>query len=748
MDGYVPLPPLPGRINRLNELAYDLWWSWNPRAREVFRDLDYPLWRFTDHNPVRLLHIIEPERLAHVATEPRFLHLYDEAIAGLDAVREGQGTWWSRQVQGRTQPVAWITPEFALHQSLPADAAGFGVLSGDFCKEASDLGVPLVGVGLMYPRSYAHQRLSAEGWQYEHYEHIDWSDAPVGPAVCPDGTRCSFALPLGADPVRISVWQVRAGRVTLYLLDTDLPQNHPWDRELSSRSFADDPESRVRQCVLLGAGAVRALELLGFDPAVWYLADGAAATVTLELLSRQIEAGATFEDALVRAAASTMFCTRDAAPDARDAFSFTSIDRHMASVWPALTAHREAVLGLGRIETDRGGVFNLSTLGARASVMVNVPESAAGSGAADTWQAVRGSSPIGTLPSVSPGRPEPVEWRNLEPARRPDQGAPSLSSGGTPNPGPGSLRVIADGVHLASWISADLARLFDEHVGEDWRERQDDPSAWDAIRLVPDSELWAVRQRLRGYLVDFIRERARRGWAREQVSGNRLVALGTLLDANALTIGFARPFTSGARPELVFQDADRLARIMTEARRPVQLVFAGKAHPSDQRGKHHLQRVFRNALDPVFGGRVAFVEDYDLHVARLLVQGCDVWLSTGAPGTPTSIGGIKAAVNGVPHLATADSWWAAGCSGENGWLIAGEHARDAVLQEVADARALYHIIEEQIVPMFYDRDRAGVPERWTALMREAIVTTLPRFCARRAVKAYADAVDLPRITST
>jgi starch phosphorylase len=702
MDGYLPLPPLPGRINRLNELAYDLWWSWNPRAREVFRDLDYTLWRFTDHNPVLLLHLIEPDRLAAASSEPQFLRLYDDAIAGLDVVREGAGTWWSHQSPGRSQPIAWITPQFALHQSLPAESSSFGILSGDFCKEASDLGVPLVGVGLMYPRGYGHQRLSADGWQQERYEFIDWSDAPIGPALCPDGTRCSFGLPLGQDPVRLSVWQVRTGRVTLFLLDTDLPQNNAWDRELSSRCFVDDPDSRVRQCVLLGAGAARALELLGYDPAVWHVADGAAGMVTLELLNRLVGAGTDFETALDRVARTVLFSTRESTPPRRDSFSFTALDRHLASVWPALATHRESVLALGRLETDRGGSFNVSVLGARASALTNAPERGSGEGAAAAWQELRGEDESAT-----------------------------------------GVRSIPDGVHLATWISADLSRLLDHYVGADWRERQDDDAAWSAVRQIPDAEVWAVRQRLRGYLVDFIRERARRGWAREQVSGDRLVALGTLLDAGALTIGFARPFSAAARPDLLFQDTDRLSRILTAARRPVQLVIAGKAHPGDERGKHLLQRVFRNALDPSFGGRVAFVEDFDLHVARLLVQGCDVWLSTSSEDAPTSLGGIKAAVNGVPHLATAEAWWAAGCTGENGWVIDGGRARDAVEQDVADSRAIYRLVEEQIVPMFYDRARAGVPERWTAVVKEAIVTTLPRFCARRVVKAFADAAYLP-----
>lgn len=704
MDRYVPLPPLPARISRLDELAYDLWWSWHPRAREVFRDLDYPLWRFTDHNPVLLLHLVEPERLDHAATDPQFLRLYDEAMAGLDVVRAGAGTWWSRRSSEQPRPIVWITPEFSLHQSLPVDTAGFGVLSGDFCKEASDLGVPIVGVGLMYPRGFAHQRLSADGWQEERYEYIDWSDAPIRPALGPDGGPCTLTLPLGADSIRADVWQVRAGRVTLYLLDTDLPENRPWDRELSSRSFADDSDSRVRQSVLLAGGAVRALEQLGIEPVVWHVAEGAAAMVTLERLHRLTAAGASFAEAIARVSASTVFSTRDAAPSRQDGLNFGSIDRHLSSVWPALEEHRAHVLALGRYDSDRGAVFNLSVLGARSCSLLNVPESAAGTGAAARWQQIRV---------------------------------------GRPHPEAGTVRAIPEGVHLSSWVSADLGAVFDTSVGEDWRERQDDPPAWEAFRAVPDGELWAVRQRLRRYLVDFIRERARRMWAREQASGNRLVALGTLLDPSTLTIGFARRLCDDARPELVFQDVDRLARIVTAARRPVQLVFAGKAHPGDESGKHHVQRVFRHALNPAFGGRIAFVEDYDLHVARLLVQGCDVWLSTPRRGCPTSIGAIKAAVNGVPHLATADAWWVDGRSGRNGWVIDGGRTRDAVAQDVADSRALYRLLEEEVVPTFYDRDRTGVPQPWVAVMKDAIVTTLPRFCARRAVKEFAEAAYLP-----
>jgi starch phosphorylase len=704
MDRYVPLPPLPARISRLNELAYDLWWSWTPQAREVFRDLDYPLWRFTDHNPVLLLHLVEAERLEHAASDPEFLRLYDAAVAGLDVVRAGAGTWWSRQVAGVVQPIAWVTPEFALHQSLPVDTSGLGVLAGDFCKEASDLGVPLVGVGLMYPRGYAHQRMSAEGWQQDRYEYIDWSDAPIGPALCPDGSRCVFSLTLGGDAVKVAAWQVRAGRVTLYLLDTDLLDNAAWDRELASGAFGDDSEARARQTALLGAGAVRVLEALHIEPSVWHLAEAPAAFVSLERLHRMLQSGTAVDRAVERIRASTLFCTRDSSPARRDRFSFSAIDRRLAALWPSLGEHREAVLALGQLESDRGASFNAAVLGARTSGAMNVPESAASGGESRrAWQKLRGETQAD------------------------------------------NVHAVPDGVHLSSWVSADLAHLFDEHIGADWRERQDDERLWDAVRHIPDAELWAVRQRLRGYLIDFMRERARQRWAREQASGTRMVALGTLLDASVLTIGFARRFSDSARPDLLFHDAERLAAILTAARRPVQIVFAGKAHRADEAGKHHLQRVFRHALDPAVGGRIAFLEDYDLHVARLLVQGCDVWLSTPRRGAAPSLSAIKAAVNGVPHLATPDAWWAASVTGSNGWMIEGSRSTDAAAQNAADARALYTIVEETIAPTFYDRDRTAVPAAWMTTVKEAIATTLPRFCARRTVKSFAKTTYLPAV---
>jgi len=703
--GFVPLPE---RINRLVELAYDLWWSWTFQARLVFRRLDYPLWRQTAHNPVLMLRQMTPEMIDQAARDETFLGLYDAAVRALDGARSARDTWWQQRfgdLKGRS--IAYFSAEFALHQSLPIYAGGLGVLAGDHCKEASDLGLPLVGIGFMYPQGYFHQKLSAEGWQQETYERLNWADAPIEPALTPDQQPCVVAVPLGDRSVLASIWRVRLGRVNLYLLDTDLEENAPWDRELSARLYGGDRETRIQQEIVLGIGGVRALRALGADPAVWHLNEGHAAFVVLQRIRERLEAGDSFDRALEEVRRTTVFTTHTPVPAGHDAFPFQLVEKHLAGVWGTLGAHRDRFFALGNYDNGGGPMFNMTALAIRASGATNAVSRLHRDVTAKMW------API---------------WPEASPADRP-------------------VRAITNGVHIHTWVSAEMSKLFERFLGADWRDRHDDPSLWDAVQAIPDEELWAARQTLRTFLFAFVRERARQRWARDQVEAARVVAAGTLLDPAALTIGFARRFTGYKRPELVFHDSERLARILNQPRRPVQLIFAGKAHPADDLGKHHLQRVFRRAIDPSFGGRIAFVEDYDLHVAHFLVQGCDVWLNTPRrPLEASGTSGMKASVNGVPHLSIGDGWWAEGYNNTNGWLIAGESAGGDT--DAADAQALYKILEEQVVPTFYERDNQGIPHRWLAVVKEAIRVVAPRFCARRMVKEYAERMYAPAARET
>jgi starch phosphorylase len=688
---------LPEPLRRLPELATDLWWTWNAPAREVFRRIDYSLWRQTAHNPVRMLRSITREQYEALAKDPEFLRILNTAVEALDKARSARDTWWQRHY-GEPGPIAYFSAEFALHQSLPIYAGGLGVLAGDHCKEASDLGLPLIGVGFMYPQGYFHQNVSSEGWQQESYERLNWDDAPIEPAVTPEGNTCIVPVPLGNRSVLVQVWRVRLGRVKLYLLDTDLEENAPWDRELSARLYGGDRETRIQQEIILGVGGVRALKALGTTPAVWHLNEGHAAFVVLQRIRDLIEAGHTFDSALEEVRRTTVFTTHTPVAAGHDAFPFNLVETHLAGCWGSLGVYRERFMQLGSYDNGSGPQFNMTALALRTANGVNAVSQLHGGVTREMW------API---------------WPGTAEENRP-------------------VRAITNGIHMPTWLSNEMSRLFDEYLPSDWRERHDDPQVWAPIREIPDEALWTARKALREYLFAFIRERARQRWRDQHVTAARVVVAGTLLDPNALTIGFARRFTGYKRAELVFHNPERLQAILNAARRPVQIVFAGKAHPADEIGKHHIQQVYRRAIDPAYGGRIAFVDDYDLHVAHFLVQGCDVWMNNPRkPLEASGTSGMKAAINGTPHMSIGDGWWAEGFTGDNGWLIEGKaDPGDHGAQDWADAQALYAILEQQVVPAFYERDDDGMPRRWLQIVKQSIRTVLPRFSARRMVKEY------------
>jgi glycogen phosphorylase len=642
---------------------------------------------------------IDESRLQAAAQDDEFLALYDAAVASLDQVRTSKGTWWAEHgpaLNGKV--IAYFSAEFALHQSLPIYAGGLGVLAGDHCKEASDLGVPLIGVGFMYPQGSFHQRISNEGWQQENYERLKWTDAPIDTAITKDGKPALTAVPLGDRTVLAAVWRVRVGRVRLFLIDTDLEENAPWDRELSARLYGGDRETRIQQEIILGIGGVRLLRALGIEPAVWHLNEGHAAFVALQRIRELVERGSSFDTALDDVRRTTVFTTHTPVPAGHDVFPFQLVEKHLASCWGEIGQYRQRFLALGEYENGNGPQFNMTALAMRTAAHVNGVSALHGEVTRSMWRPI---------------------WPELPPDRIP-------------------VRSITNGVHVPTWIAGSMLELFNRHLGPGWLNRHDDPTFWDQLDAIPDEEIWAARQSLRSELFSFIRERLRQRWAAERVNPAQIVRGGAMLDRDALSIGFARRFTAYKRPDLIFRDPARLARILTAANRPVQIVFAGKAHPADDPAKHHLQQVFRRTLDPMYAGRVAFIDDYDLHVAHCLVGGCDVWLNNPRkPLEASGTSGMKASLNGVPHLSVGDGWWAEGFNGSNGWLIENQsNPDDHAATDAADADALYRLLEEHVVPSFYDRDQNHVPRRWIQIVRNAIKSNLPRFSARRMLKQY------------
>src|SRR5262245_23570999 len=448
------MPTIPERIKRLPELATDLWWTWNTPAREVFRRLDYPLWRQTAHNPVLMLRMVSAEMLSLASQDERFLGVYDAAVDALDGARSAADTWWRHRFPDANGTIAYFSAEFALHQSLPIYAGGLGVLAGDHCKEASDLGIPLIGIGFMYPQGYFHQSVSPEGWQQEVYERLNWTDAPIEQAVTADGRPAVIAVPLGNRSVLVSVWQVLLGRVKLFLLDTDLEENAPWDRELSARLYGGDRETRIQQEIILGIGGVRALKAMGIRPAAWHLNEGHAAFVVLQRIRDRIEEGASFESALDDVRRATVFTTHTPVPAGHDAFPFSLVEKHLSGAWGTLGAYRDAFMALGDYDNGSGPQFNMTALALRTSNFANGVSQLHGQVTRDMW------GPI---------------WPGVPNENRP-------------------VKAITNGIHVPTWMSLEMAALLDEFLPSDWRDRTDDPAVWNAVLDIPDERIWETRQ--------------------------------------------------------------------------------------------------------------------------------------------------------------------------------------------------------------------------------------------------------------
>lgn len=697
---------VPERVSRLDELAYNMWWSWHPSARELFRTLDYPLWKMSGHNPVRMLREIRPERLDSAGSDDTFLALYDAVVAEFDAYVEGRNKWFARfYPQWLPGPVAYFSAEFAIHNSLPIYAGGLGILAGDICKEASDLGLPLVGVGLMYPLGYFRQRISCDGWQEEMYTQLDFAKAPVARVLSPEGSRTIARVELGDRSVCIGAWLVRVGMTRLYLLDTNVPENTLEDQQLSARLYIADREIRIQQEILLGVGGVRVLRGLGEAPSIWHANEGHTAFMMLERVREEVEKGAGFSEAVRKVGSASVFTTHTPVPAGHDVFPTDLVGKYFQRFWDCLGIDRDRFMELGQANGHRNAFFNMTALALTTAEQRNAVSKLHGIVARQMWS--------GHWPGVAQDQVPIVH--------------------------------VTNGIHVPTWIAPEMDRLFQQYLDPNWIERHDDPAMWERVMDIPDHELWKVHQTLKSKLVSTLIEMAQIGWSKGEVEPRQVLAMGALLHPEILTLGFVRRFAGYKRPALIFRDIPRLKKLVNDPFRPLQIVFAGKSHPADIPSKSCLQGVYMLAGDREFQGRIAFMGDHDMHVARYLVQGVDVWLNNPrrlqeACGTS----GMKASLNGVPHLSIMDGWWYEGYNGANGWSIGnGLGTGDPEEEDRQDAECLYRVLEEEILPLFYDRDRRGIPHGWIKVVKEAIRSLVPVFCARRMLKEYAGRLYLP-----
>ncbi|HEX7181282.1 MAG TPA: alpha-glucan family phosphorylase [Thermoanaerobaculia bacterium] len=693
-----------GTFQKLRELAQNLWWSWQPDIRAIFRELDPVTWRVVYHNPVALLQRLDPQEVADRVQDLELQTRINQVHRRLRQYLQGNESWGATHAGPILAfPVAYFSAEFGLHQSLPIYSGGLGVLAGDHLKSMSDLGVPVVGVGLLYHQGYVHQLIDENGWQQDLYEPIGAAELPVDPVLGADGQQVRFAVELPGRDVWVRLWRVAAGRSLLLLLDARDDANTPEDQELTARLYGGDQETRIQQEILLGVGGFRALGQVGIKPSVLHLNEGHSAFALLERARHFVEHQGLDPDAAVReVAATSVFTTHTPVEAGHDRFRPELAGRHLEALAQGLGMPLDRVLALGSERPDDPAAPFCPTV-----LALNLS---------------RRSNGVSALH----GRVSRRMWHSLYPGRTEEE---------VP------IGHITNGVHVRTWLAADMHDLYSRYLGPRWLESLSRPDLWTRAEKIPDAEIWEVHQVLKARLLTFVRRRL----------ADRRERLGLPaperepLEPEALTLGFARRFATYKRADILFQDLDRLARLVNDPQRPVQIVFAGKAHPRDTGGKALAQRVANLERDPRFAGRIVFVENYSIHVGRQLVQGVDVWLNTPRrPLEACGTSGEKCILNGVLNCSILDGWWAEGYDGQNGFAVgAGEIHSNPDLQDERDALALFETLETQVVPLYYDRDAQGLPKGWIRRVKRAIRTLAWRYNADRMVMDYVNQCYLP-----
>ena len=696
------LPKLPEAISRLGELAYNLYWSWTPEAQALYRTLDPAIWERFQHNPIRTLLEVPRARLESAAADPSYLRAYKSVMAAFDAYMQEPSPWASRHVAD-LKPVAYFSMEYGFHESLPIYSGGLGVLAGDHCKSASDLGLPFQAVGLLFHQGYFRQSLSRDGWQEESYDELDLTTLPVRPARTPDGQEARFAMQIAGRAVTLRVWELLIGRIKVYLLDSNVPENSEADRTLTARLYGGNQELRVQQYLILGIGGVRALRLLGLAPEVFHMNEGHAALLGLEHIRELVGQGADFRTALEAVASGTLFTTHTPVAAGNDAFALDLMDRFLGE-WPGqLATSRDELYALARQDQNWNNqwvpTFSMTVLALNLSRAANGVSELHGEVSRRLWQ------------FLYPG----LEEREVP------------------------IGHVTNGAHTLTFLAQPLRDLYSSVLPKDWTDRIEDKAMWQAIQDIPDEALAATQCTLKGEMITFVRERLRAQLERNGASAADLKAIDTVLSPDALTIGFARRFATYKRATLLFRDRARLARIVNHPERPVQFVFAGKAHPADNPGKAFIQELYRLSQEPEFRGKVVVLENYDMNVARHLVQGVDVWLNNPRrPLEASGTSGMKASFNGALNFSILDGWWREGYDGTNGWAIGDEREyADLNVQDDADSFSLYETLEKDIAALYYRHNDAGHNHEWLSRVRRAIETVTPQFSMQRQVIDYA-----------
>jgi len=690
---------IPDELSKLKDIAYNLWWSWNSDAIDLYREIDLALWEKLGKNPVRFLKEVSQKKLEAKVKDPDYMASYNDVVKKYESYMKDTDTWFIRNFPDKkNHMIAYFSAEYGLNEVLPIYSGGLGVLSGDHCKSASDLGIPFTAIGLYYKQGYFSQHINNDGWQETIFTDLNTSNLPIKPALNHKGEQVRISVELPGRVVFANIWQVKVGRINLFLIDTDVEQNSPHDRGLTSRLYGGDQETRIQQEIFLGIGGAKVLEALGINATVYHMNEGHSAFLGLELIRRLVQdKRVPFKQAAEVVSSSVIFTTHTPVPAGNDVFPLEMIDRYFGNYWPSLGISRHEFLDLGLKIGDHQN-FNMTVLALTLS------------GQRNGVSELHGAVSRNIFKNVWPGVPE--------------EEVP--------------IGHITNGIHTLTWLSPSIKYLYDKYLDKDWVDRLYDREVWDKVDKIPDEDLWKTHCVLKTKMISFVREKLKQQRMANGESIERVREVDTLLDSNALTIGFARRFATYKRANLIFRDIARIQKLLNNPEKPMQIIFAGKAHPADGPAHEIIKNINDIARQEGFNGKVILVENYNMTLARNLVQGVDIWLNNPRrPLEASGTSGQKVCINGLINFSILDGWWCEGYNGKNGWVIGDDTFFDnEYYQDNADSESIYNTLEKQIIPTYFDRNENGVPEKWVAVMKESIKSNTSLYSTHRMVQDY------------
>ena len=710
-------PQLPKNINRLQEIANNLWWSWNSEFLRLFKDIDSDLWDTVDKNPVKFLKRVSQERIERASNDDKFVKEYNKVVKNFDDYMTSKDTWFNKKYpDNKNDLIAYFSAEYGLDETIPIYSGGLGILSGDHLKSASDLGIPLVGVGLLYKNGYFNQKIEGYGIQVSEYHDIDLENLPINPVKNEKGEDLIIYVKFPKRRLYLKVWEINIGRIKLYLLDSDIENNNPEDRDVTLRLYGGDQEMRIRQEIVLGMSGVELLKVLNLNPTIYHMNEGHSAFLTFELIKNTVEEKqVSFEVAKDIVSAKTVFTTHTPVPAGNDIFPIDLIDKYFKGFWDLIGTDRETFLRLGMKPTDNlEDCFNMGILALKIAGKKNGVSKLHGEVSRELFGEV---------------------WPNIAANESP-------------------ITYVTNGIHTCSWLAPKLKDLYNEYLTTPsvpyWQDKIHLDDTWKRIKNIPNDRLWGVHLERKQKLIEVIKENTINRLRRSGVSFDEVKEIISGLNANDLIIGFARRFATYKRATLIFNDLERITQILNDSNRPVKLVFAGKAHPADRPGQELIKYIHELSMKPQFKGKIFLLENYNIAMSRYLVSGVDVWLNTPRrPMEASGTSGQKASVNGVVNFSVLDGWWAEGYDQTNGWSIGTNQEYSSYQeQDIADSESIYRTLENKIIPMFFDRNEQGISDKWIETMKNSIITTGGKYSTARMLVDYTNKLYMPLINLT